>query len=140
MRPAVFAVSGEKNSGKTTLIEAVIPILNRRGLRAAVIKHDGHRFRADVPGTDTFRFLESGACGTAIYDGEKFMLVKKEAVSANDIAGFFPEADIIIIEGLKGSGYPKLFLRAGEWRSPEEAADIMEAAAKARPCVQAEEK
>ena len=46
----VFAVSGIKNSGKTTLITRVLPILARHGIRTAVIKHDGHDFEADVPG------------------------------------------------------------------------------------------
>ena len=53
--PDVIAVSGEKNSGKTTLIEAVLPILAARGYRVAVIKHDGHSFEPDVPGTATRR-------------------------------------------------------------------------------------
>ena len=40
-RPAVVAVSGVKNSGKTTLIIEMLPYLTGKGLRVAVIKHDG---------------------------------------------------------------------------------------------------
>lgn len=54
-QPFVFAISGYKNSGKTTLICRLIPELKRRGYRVAVIKHDGHDFVGDVPGTDSFR-------------------------------------------------------------------------------------
>ena len=68
----VVAVSGVKNSGKTTLITAMLPHLTAAGLRVAVIKHDGHSFLPDSPGTDTGRHLDAGACGTAIFDGEKF--------------------------------------------------------------------
>ena len=122
----IFAISGEKNSGKTTLIEAVLPILTARGYSVAVIKHDGHSFAPDVPGTDTRRFFDAGAMGTAVFDGEKFMLVKRQTVDETQLFEAFPEADLILIEGLKGSFYPKLFLKAGEWRDPQEVAAMLE--------------
>ena len=124
--PVIFAVSGEKNSGKTTLIEAVLPILAERGYRVAVIKHDGHSFEPDVAGTDTRRFYDAGAVGTAVFDGEKFMLVKRSAVTEKQLFEAFPDADLILIEGLKGSDYPKLFLKAGEWQDPQAVAGILE--------------
>ena len=68
-KQAVIAVSGVKNSGKTTLIERLIPYLQYYGLQVAVIKHDGHSFQADPSDTDTGRFVQAGAIGTAIYDG-----------------------------------------------------------------------
>ena len=43
-RPAVLAVSGVHNSGKTTLLEKLLPVLRSRGLKVGVIKHDGHDF------------------------------------------------------------------------------------------------
>ena len=124
--PVIFAISGEKNSGKTTLIEAVLPILAERGYRVAVIKHDGHSFEPDVSGTDTRRFFDAGAIGTAIFDSEKFMLVKRQAVNERQLFEAFPDADLILIEGLKDSGYAKLRLTAGEWMDPAEAADRIE--------------
>lgn len=125
-KPLIFAISGEKNSGKTTLIEAVLPILTARGYSIAVVKHDGHSFAPDVPGTDTRRFFDAGAMGTAVFDGEKFMLVKRQPVDETQLFEAFPEADLILIEGLKGSSYPKLFLKAGEWRDPQEVAAMLE--------------
>ncbi len=122
----IFCISGEKNSGKTTLIEAVTALLTAKGIRVAVIKHDGHSFEPDVPGTDTRRFFDAGAAGTAVYDDEKFMLTRREPVSPEQLFGFFPDADLILIEGLKGSSYPKLFLKAGEWKDPNEVAAMLE--------------
>ncbi len=58
-RPYVAAVSGVKNSGKTTFLEKLIPVLTARGYQVAVIKHDGHEFEADVEGRDTFRLKRS---------------------------------------------------------------------------------
>ena len=62
----MVAVSGVKNSGKTTLIEAMLPHLTAAGLSVAVIKHDGHTFRPDDPAPDTGRHFAAGACGTAL--------------------------------------------------------------------------
>ena len=60
-KPVLIAVSGVKNSGKTTLIQKVIPKLNENGLKVATIKHDGHDFEADVEGTDTYKHKKAGA-------------------------------------------------------------------------------
>ena len=70
-RPAVLAVSGAHNSGKTTLLEKLIPLLRARGLKVGVIKHDGHDFTPDVPGTDSFRLREAGAEGVAVFSGSR---------------------------------------------------------------------
>ena len=73
-QPAVLAVSGVHNSGKTTLLEKLLPLLRRRGLKVGVIKHDGHDFTPDVPGTDSFRLREAGADGVAVYSSQRYLL------------------------------------------------------------------
>ena len=115
----LIAVSGVKNSGKTTFLAALIPELKALGLRAAVIKHDGHSFLPDREGTDTFRLLEAGALGTAVFDGEKFQAVKYAPVSETQLSALFPEADLILLEGFKHSPYPKIeILRSAVSREP----------------------
>lgn len=104
----VIAVSGVKNAGKTTLIEKLIPLLAARGISIATVKHDGHCFEADRPGTDSYRHLAAGALGTAVFDGEKFQLVKRCRVDENQLITLFPEADLILLEGLKSSAWPKI--------------------------------
>ena len=106
----MIAVSGVKNSGKTTLIEGLIPRLNARGIVTAVIKHDGHSFVPDTPGTDSYRFFAAGACGSAVFDGEKFSVAKRSGASENELAELFPDAELILLEGFKISPYPKLML------------------------------
>ena len=106
----MIAVSGVKNSGKTTLIEKLIPALNARGVKTAVLKHDGHSFAADREGTDTCRFLAAGAYGAAIFDGEKFQAVKREIVDETALIALYPEADLILLEGFKWTDYPKIEL------------------------------
>ena len=106
--PLVLAVSGVKNSGKTTLLTGIIPMLRARGLRVAVIKHDGHDFECDVPGTDSRRLLEAGADGIAVYSPEKLMLVQKLTFTVEDIIPQFGYADLILLEGNKHSPYKKI--------------------------------
>ena len=115
-----FAVSGVKNSGKTTLITKLLTVLTGRGLKVATIKHDGHDFQTDVPGTDTFAHFQAGAYGTVVFSEHKFMVVKKqpeearaEQMTPEQLASWFPEADLILLEGFKDSGYPKLELIRG---------------------------
>jgi len=107
--PAVLAVSGVKNSGKTTLIERLIPRLSERGFRSGVIKHDGHDFSPDVEGTDTHRFLAAGAVGVGIFSAEKSMLVRTGGgADETDLARHLGGPDIIFLEGFKHSGHQKI--------------------------------
>ena len=93
---AIAAISGVKNSGKTTLMEKLIRVLTGRGLQVAAIKHDGHDFTPDVPGTDSWRFGQAGACGYAIYSPWRYQLVRQtQGVCERDFFQAFPEADVI---------------------------------------------
>jgi molybdopterin-guanine dinucleotide biosynthesis protein B len=111
--PAVIAVSGKKNSGKTTLIEALIPLLAEAGVKVAVVKHHGHRFEGaipDTPATDTYRFFQSGAYATAIFDDELFGAVVRKTVTESDLIAQFADAGLILLEGFKYADWPKLLL------------------------------
>lgn len=104
------AVCGIKNSGKTVLLEKIVRTLVFRGYRVAVIKHDGHDFMCDIPGTDSWRFVEAGACGAAVFSKRQiFMRRLREEGEAEDPASIvhslknsFHEADVILVEGCKG--------------------------------------
>ncbi|MDR0851693.1 MAG: molybdopterin-guanine dinucleotide biosynthesis protein B [Clostridiales Family XIII bacterium] len=112
--PIVIAVCGTKNTGKTTLIEGVIPLLADAGIRTAVIKHHGHELDPDVPGTDTYRFYHVGAVGTIITDDQQFALVKRGKNDVPTLIPYFQDADLIILEGYKQSVYPRIeMLRGG---------------------------
>ena len=87
--PAVLAVSGVHNSGKTTLLEKLIPLLRARGLKVGVIKHDGHDFTPDVPGTDSYRLREAGAEGVAVYSGTRYLLTEEFRLTEQDLLALF---------------------------------------------------
>lgn len=110
-KPFVAAVSGVKNSGKTTFLEKLVKELTQRGYRVAVLKHDGHEFQADREGTDTYRMQQAGAYGTCIFSKGQWQMVKKQPdVDVKNLMEFFPEADFILLEGMKSSSFPKFEL------------------------------
>ena len=100
-KPFVAAISGIKNSGKTTFLEHLVPVLRARGLRVAVIKHDGHDFTPDVPD------------GVAVYSGHQWMVVRPQPGSLEALIGLFADCDLVLLEGQKASPYPKIELVRG---------------------------
>lgn len=110
MKQPLLCVSGKKNSGKTTLMEKLVSELTERGVRVAVVKHVQHGFTPDHADTDSWRFRQAGAWGVAAFDDNKFMVVKAAAVDAAYLVDFFPEADLVLVEGGKSSSWPKLEL------------------------------
>lgn len=105
----VIAVCGVKNSGKTTLLAGLIKELGARGKKTAVIKHDGHDFSCDIPGTDSYLLKEAGAYGTAVFSDSRVFIHKTgTGEGEKELMGMFPEADIIFIEGMKDKGFPKI--------------------------------
>ena len=106
--PKIMAVSGIKNSGKTTFISRFIPRLKEKNIKVGVIKHDGHDFEPDVEGTDSFIHRRSGADGVAIYSKNRWMLIEESAIDEKDILKHFVDYDLVILEGFKYSAYPKI--------------------------------
>lgn len=128
MKTVIFAISGYKNSGKTTLTEKLVRRLTQMGYRVATIKHDGHDFDPDVPGTDSYRHRTAGAYGTAVFSRGRWMVVKEQPgepekqINEHNLIAMFPEADIILLEGFKHSSWPKYFCRYPEEIPDEEKA------------------
>ncbi len=110
----------KSNTGKTTLLEKVIAVLKQRGYRIGVIKHDAHQFEIDHPGKDSHRLTQAGADTMLISSPEKLAVVKKHRESPpieELIATYFSDVDLILTEGFKKSGLPKIEVHRAE-RSP----------------------
>ena len=116
----VIAVCGIKNSGKTTLIEKLVSSFAKDGKKVAVIKHDGHDFDCDISGTDSYRMTAAGAYGTAVYSSNRMFVHRiGTGEKERELLELFPEADLIFLEGLKDSGYPKIeVIRAERSKEP----------------------
>lgn len=101
----------KSGTGKTTLLEKVISELKQRGYRVGVVKHDAHRFEIDHPGKDSHRLTAAGADTMLISSPEKLAIVKQHAEAPpieELIATYFSDVDLILTEGFKKSGLPKI--------------------------------
>jgi molybdopterin-guanine dinucleotide biosynthesis protein B len=85
--------------------------LKKRGYRIGTIKHDVHEFDIDHEGKDSWRHKEAGACTVAISSPKKLALVKdveSEEPLDSLASKYFQDVDIILTEGYKKEGKPKI--------------------------------
>ena len=106
----VSFVAASSNSGKTTLIEKIVPILKARGLRVAVIKHASGGFDLDKPGKDSWRFQQAGADSVILVGPDRVALMKKikHAPSPEELELLAGDVDIALYEGFKESAKNKI--------------------------------
>ena len=114
----VVGLAGWSGAGKTTLMTRVIPVLVRRGLAVATVKHAHHDFDIDQPGKDSWLHRQAGASEVAIASSRRWAIVHElraepEPSLAEILAKLSP-VDLVIIEGFKRHAHPKLEVyRAG---------------------------
>ena len=111
MEIPILSLTGKSKSGKTTLIEKLIPELKRRGYRIATIKHHSHPgFEIDVPGKDTWRHARAGSDHVIIAAPDKIASIRKldRELSLDEITAEISDVDIIITEGYKRAGKPAI--------------------------------
>ncbi|MGR2767287.1 bifunctional molybdopterin-guanine dinucleotide biosynthesis adaptor protein MobB/molybdopterin molybdotransferase MoeA [Photobacterium ganghwense] len=124
-------------TGKTTLLEAMLPKLVARGIRVAVIKHAHHNFDIDKEGKDSYRLRKAGAAQMLISSRYRRAMVTEtpdeEATLPQLIAQLDQtQLDLILVEGFKQLHFPKIELHRQEvgkpWLHPEDSNIIAVAA------------
>ncbi len=104
----VIGFAGWSGSGKTTVIEKLIPLLAARNLRTAVIKHDGHGFEIDQPGKDTWRHMQAGAEEVIITSPGRTARISRHGASLPECIRMVKDADVILVEGFKHEEMPRI--------------------------------
>ncbi|MDY0041247.1 MAG: molybdopterin-guanine dinucleotide biosynthesis protein B [Desulforhabdus sp.] len=107
----IICIVGASDSGKTTLLEKLIPIVRDRGYRVGTIKHDAHGFEMDREGKDTWRHRRAGAQTIAISSPAQVACIRVTTAELplDELAArYFWQEDIILTEGYKRSHYPKI--------------------------------
>jgi molybdopterin-guanine dinucleotide biosynthesis protein MobB len=118
MNIPVYSVVAFSNTGKTTMLEKLIPILKNHGLRVAVVKHDAHEFEIDREGKDSWRMTRAGADVTVVSSQTKAAFMENRYVPIDEIIARIKDVDIIITEGYKHGPWPKIALRRAENNQP----------------------
>ena len=117
MKIKALSFVAKSGTGKTTMLEKVIHELKNRGYKVGVIKHDAHRFDIDHPGKDSYRLAAAGADTMLIASPEKLALIKRHPVAPpvdELLETYFPDVDIVLTEGFKKSGLPKIEINRRE--------------------------
>ena len=107
--PQIICIVGRSQSGKTTLIEKLIPELKQRGYRIGTIKHSHHIFDFDKSGKDSWRHKDAGADTVIIASPGKIAMVKNDHDGTLDgLQHYFDDLDLVITEGYKKESKPKI--------------------------------
>jgi molybdopterin-guanine dinucleotide biosynthesis adapter protein len=107
----IVSIVGKSDSGKTTLIEKLVPELNRRGYRVATVKHDVHGFEVDREGKDSWRHKKAGAHTVVISSPMKVAVIRDadhDAELSEIRARYIRDVDLILSEGFKRNNQPKI--------------------------------
>ena len=107
----IISIVGKSDSGKTTLIEKLVPELTRRGYRVATIKHDMHGFEVDREGKDSWRHKQAGAHTVVISSPQKIALIRdvERDLNLEEIRDkLIQDVDLILTEGYKKDVQPKI--------------------------------
>ena len=108
----ILCFVGRSNSGKTTLIERLIPELVKAGYKVATVKHAGHGFDLDTEGKDSWRHKRAGASTVMVLSkGSLAMFADvNDDIKLSELRDRFLDQslDLIIAEGWKSEGFPKI--------------------------------
>jgi molybdopterin-guanine dinucleotide biosynthesis protein B len=107
----VISIVGSPDSGKTTLIERIVPILRQRGLKVAVVKHHAHGdFEFDEKGKDSWKHYTAGA-DVIIASPNKIALMRRSKEIYNldwIVERYLRHYDVILTEGFNLAGKPRI--------------------------------
>ncbi len=102
--PPIIAIVGYSQSGKTTLIEKLIPELISRGYRVATAKHTHHNVVPDDAEKDSWRHLRAGGAAVVLSSPRAVVMTKTTTgeTGVDEISRLLGEQyDLVIAEGFK---------------------------------------
>ena len=104
-------------TGKTTLLEQLIPYLRSQSIKLAVIKHAHHNFDVDQSGKDSYKLRHAGATQMLISSSKRWALMNE--LDEDEQEWTLPllldqinhsALDLILVEGFKKEPLQKIEL------------------------------
>lgn len=104
-------------TGKTTLLQQIIPLLKARGIRSGLIKHTHHQTDIDTPGKDSYLLRKAGADQVIVASNQRWALMCETPDQPLDLIELAARMDssaldLVLVEGFKEEPIPKIAL----WR------------------------
>jgi molybdopterin-guanine dinucleotide biosynthesis protein MobB len=113
----ILGFSAHSGTGKTTLIEKLIPKLAEINIPIALIKHSHHQFDIDKPGKDSYRLRKAGAIQTLVASKNRWALMVETPNASNEpnLSDLISRIDcnnieLIVVEGFKHEAITKIAL------------------------------
>lgn len=101
-KPVLISFIAFSDSGKTTLIRKLLPILAAKGLRVAVAKHCPRGFDLDIEGKDSWYFTKAGSKGIFLSAPGSVAIMRpdqKDYSLKAMLEDYFSDFDIVLMEG-----------------------------------------
>ncbi|MFA0232613.1 molybdopterin-guanine dinucleotide biosynthesis protein B, partial [Vibrio sp. 10N.261.45.A7] len=97
-------------TGKTTVLEALLPLLTDAGLKVGVLKHAHHDFDVDKPGKDSYRLRKAGANQMLIASRNRHVMMTETPEAEADFDYLLTRfntntLDLILVEGCKNIAF-----------------------------------
>lgn len=100
--PVHINIVGRKKSGKTTLIQALIPELTRNNMNVGTVKHTSHNHEFDIENTDSWKHRQAGSQATVILSPGRIVCHCRkpgEDKTLSLLKIIFQDKDLVLWEG-----------------------------------------
>ncbi|HHG3566528.1 TPA: bifunctional molybdopterin-guanine dinucleotide biosynthesis adaptor protein MobB/molybdopterin molybdotransferase MoeA [Vibrio parahaemolyticus] len=119
----ILGFAAYSGTGKTTLLEALLPKLTEAGLRIGMLKHAHHNFDVDKPGKDSYRLRKAGASQMLIASRNRYALMTETPEAEAEFEYLLTrfdedKLDVVLVEGCKNIAFPKIELHREQVGKP----------------------
>ena len=111
-----LAFAAFSGTGKTTLIQKIVPLLRGRGMRLGLIKHCHHDFEIDTPGKDSYVLRQAGATKIVVASRRRTVVIGDTLTGTGETLKIVLRRlegrglDLILVEGFKHARVAKIEL------------------------------
>ncbi|MFP3945793.1 MAG: molybdopterin-guanine dinucleotide biosynthesis protein B [Archaeoglobaceae archaeon] len=104
----ILSVLGNSNTGKTTLITRIVPLLKEKGLQVVIVKHTVRDIDIDREEKDSWKITQSGA-DVVVASPRRMVFIKEEEDDIDAISGkYLKDYDLVITEGFNRAGKDRI--------------------------------
>lgn len=123
-KPPVVGFAAFSGTGKTTLLEKLIPLLADTGINIGLVKASHHDVDPDKPGKDSYRLRKAGTSQLLLSTPKRSVCYTEftqkhernleQQLKLLDLGNL----DLVLVEGFRDAAIPKIELHRREYEKP----------------------